>query len=104
METRFLYMGISQVVVHINEILCGDYPAYALENRKIVPLEVQDGVDPYDANVYYTYIRVYEYYKKGGWIGPDGTGTPSLLLMNYVDAEGKPTENACCTIIRNEME
>ena len=55
---------------------CGDYPAYALENRKIVPLEVQDGVDPYDANVNYTYIRVYEYYKKGGWIGRTARALP----------------------------
>ena len=76
------------------KILCGDQATYFYHNQ-IAPLEIQDGVDPIDASTYYGYIRVYDYYKQVGWEGPDGQGTPSLLLMNYVDMNGEPEFNAC---------
>ena len=40
-------------------------------------------------------IRVWDFYDGIGWTGPDGEGTPTLLLMNWIDEEGKPVENAC---------
>ncbi|MDO4796789.1 MAG: M4 family metallopeptidase [Coriobacteriales bacterium] len=75
------------------KILCADYATYTY-NNEIKPTEVQDGANPVDANTYYTYTRAWDYYDSVGWTGPDGKGTPSLLLMNYVDESGKPIENA----------
>lgn len=76
------------------KILCADYAArtYGSELR---PTEVQDGVDPVHASSFYTFTRVWDYYDSIGWTGPDGKGTPSLLLMDYVDAAGNPITNAC---------
>ena len=75
------------------KILCADYASYMYGNE-LKPTEVQDGADPVDASTYYAYARVWDYYDSVGWTGPDGDGTPSLMLMNYVDTNGKPIENA----------
>ncbi len=75
------------------KILCADYAAF-MYGKELVPTEVQGGANPVDANSYNTYIRTWDYYDSVGWTGPDGDGTPTLLLMNYVDAEGNPIKNA----------
>ena len=76
------------------KILCADYAAYQYE-QDLRPTEVQDGADPIDANAYYGFSRVWDFYDSIGWTGPDGDGTPSLLLLNYVDENGEPIKNAC---------
>ena len=75
------------------KILCADYAAYA-NGKELKPIEAQDGVDPVDANEYRTFSRVWDYFDSVGWTGPDGDGTPTLMLMNYVDANGNPIDNA----------
>ena len=77
------------------QILCAWQAPFFYEEGVIEPVETDDGVDPVDAVSYYNYIRVWDYYASKGWVGPDGEGTPSLLLMNYLDQEGKPEDNAC---------
>ena len=55
---------------------------------------MQDGANPIDASALNGFIRVWDMYDSIGWKGPDGEGTPSLLLMNYVDVTGAPILNA----------
>jgi len=45
--------------------------------------------------IYDTFIRVYDNYLDTGWEGPDGDGSPTLLLMDWVDDNGEPVHNAC---------
>ncbi|MEE3491949.1 M4 family metallopeptidase [Ruminococcus sp.] len=75
------------------KIVCADTADMFFRNT-LTPTEAVN-VHPVDASVYYNYIRVWDYYKSVGWTGPDGKGTPTLLLMNYVDQTGKPVANAC---------
>ena len=75
------------------KILSADYVSYMYGNE-LKPTEVQNGVDPVDASTYYAFTRVWDYYDSVGWTGPDGEGTSSLMLMNYVDSNGKPEESA----------
>ncbi len=76
------------------KILCADMATFMFDDT-IAPMEVQDGADPIDVSTYSCYIRIYDIYKEMGWEAPDGKGTPSLLLMNYVDQNGEPEYNAC---------
>ena len=75
------------------KILCADVAAYCY-NDELVPTETQNGVDPIDAYEYYTFIRVWDFFDSIGWTGPDGYGTPTLLLLNFVDPLGEPIDNA----------
>ena len=75
------------------KILCADYASYTY-GKELKPTEVQDSVNPKDASAFHTFARVWDYYDSVGWTGPDGSGTPSLLLMNFVDAQGNPIDNA----------
>lgn len=47
-----------------------------------------------DILTYYNFIQVYDIYLSSGWEGPDGKGTPSLLLLHAVDENGDPIDNA----------
>ena len=40
------------------------------------------------------FLDIYDLYKTTGLNGPDGRGTPCLLLMNAVDENGEPMDNA----------
>ena len=75
------------------KIVCADTADMFFRNT-LTPTEAVN-VHPVDASVYYNYIRVWDYYNSVGWTGPDGKGTPTLLLMNYVDQTGEPVANAC---------
>ena len=75
------------------KIICADYATYT-NDQKLQPVEVRDNVDPIDASALHGFIRVWDMYDSIGWKGADGEGTPSLLLMNYVDETGAPVLNA----------
>jgi Zn-dependent metalloprotease len=75
------------------KILCADMAPYYYKDE-LMPTEVQDGADPIDAHEYYTFIRVWDFFDSVGWTGPDGKGTPTLLLMNFVDPAGETVDNA----------
>ena len=74
------------------KILCADMADYEYNNT-ITPIYDEDGFDNEYLGIYYNFIRTYEFYEKAGWNGPDGRGTPCILLMNYVDEEGNPVDN-----------
>ena len=43
---------------------------------------------------YENYIRVWDFYNELGWKGPDGVGSPMVILNNYVDENLEPVDNA----------
>ena len=76
------------------KILCADYAEY-INNQNIVPCQSEDkSFDNYDLLAYETFIRVWDFFDAMGWKGPDSNGTPTLLLMNYVNAQGEPEDQA----------
>ena len=42
----------------------------------------------------YNYCRVYDYYEEIGWKGPDGEGTPIMILKDFCDEDHNPIDNA----------
>ena len=84
------------------QILCAN-AAPLLYNETMVPIELE-GLDIADASVYYNYIRVWDFYDSIGWTGPDGMGTPTLLLMNFTDEQGEPVNNACYFTKKNGFQ
>ncbi|MCR5303874.1 MAG: M4 family metallopeptidase [Lachnospiraceae bacterium] len=77
------------------KILCADYADYT-NDEIITPIVAEDGKweDVY-LIIYYNYISCYDLYKSAGWEGPDGARSPSLILMDAVNEDGTPMENAC---------
>ena len=77
------------------KILCADFADYEFENT-LTPRASEDGSiwDAGELMTYYNFIRVWDYYDEIGWTGPDGDETPSLLLMDLVDQNGEPVDNA----------
>ena len=77
------------------KILCADYADYKYNNT-LTPRDSEDGKTWNEGELltYYNFIRAWDYYNEIGWTGPDGDGTPSLLLLNYVDKDGNPVDNA----------
>ena len=75
------------------KIVCADTAAFD-SSGQLVPVEVTDGADQINAHTYYTFVRVWDFFDSIGWTGPDGKGTPSLLLMDFVDSAGNPIDNA----------
>ena len=43
----------------------------------------------------YNYCRAWDYYHAIGWDGPDGLGTPMIILNNFCDDYRNATNNAC---------
>lgn len=43
---------------------------------------------------YENYIKVWDFYNELGWPGPDGIGSPMVIMNNYVDANLNPVDNA----------
>ena len=75
------------------KILCVDHTEVVENDRLVAPFE-EDG-ESFNANdigAYDNFIRIYDYYASMGWEGPDGLGTPSLLMMNF-KRDGEPAAN-----------
>lgn len=76
------------------KILCADYAAFEYEGQ-LVPRTASDGAfADNELLIYDSFIKVWDFYDSIGWTGPDGEGTPSLLKMDMVDANGEVVENA----------
>ena len=86
------------------KIVCADYAEYNNED-KLAP-RVGDGTDFDNTELlaYESFIRVWDFYDSIGWTAPDGEGTPTLLLMNYVDANGEPQDEAYYTGKKNGFQ
>lgn len=76
------------------KVLCADYASF-VQDGKVVPIQsAEDEFQSIDMLVYNTYLRIWDFYDSIGWTGPDSLGSASLLLMNYVDENGDPIDNA----------
>ena len=77
------------------KILCADFADYRF-NDTLTPRTSDEGTSWNEGELltYYNFIRVWDYYKEIGWTGPDDDGTPALLLMDLVDENGDPIDNA----------
>ncbi len=79
------------------KILCADYADFE-NNDTISPCYGSaSGWDNLKLITYYNFIRIYDLYESTGWEGPDGIGTPTLILMDLVDENGEPVDNAFYT-------
>ena len=79
------------------KIMCADYAAFDFEDT-LTPRTEKDGkFTDNEVLIYRTFIDVYDFFKDIGWQAPDGEGSPSLLLMDWVDENGEPVDNACYT-------
>jgi hypothetical protein len=77
------------------KILCADYADYK-SNNTLTTRDSDTGEtwNEEELLTYYNFIRVWDYYNEIGWTGPDGDETPALLLMDLVDKDGNPVDNA----------
>ena len=78
------------------KIAVGDYAslAYNEERVQLTHREWNDDWNNEDLITYANAIRVWDFYASMGWIGPDGQGTPVLLLRNMCGENGEPIFNA----------
>ena len=76
------------------QILCADAAKWNFYSNLSVRTSEEEDFDSQEVLTYYNFIRIWDYYDSIGWHGPDGLGTPSLLLMDLVDATGEPVPNA----------
>ena len=77
-------------------IAVADFPslAYGDEVVRLIHRDTNEGWDDEDLLTYANMIKVWDFYAELGWIGPDGTGTPLLLLNNLCLENGDSAENA----------
>lgn len=76
------------------QILCADAAKWNYYSNLSVRTSAEEEFDSQEVLTYYNFIRIWDFYDSIGWHGPDGLGTPSLLLMDLVDATGEPIPNA----------
>lgn len=77
------------------KIVCADYADFEY-NETVTPIKLENGSwDDGDLLIMMNMAKVWDFYNEIGWTGPDGDGTPVLMLMNWVDENGQPVENAC---------
>lgn len=89
-ETSDVFLGDLK-----RRIVCADYTDFK-SNETVTMIKQEDGRF-YDGDLLtlMNMIKVWDFYDSIGWTGPDGEGTPMLMLMNWVNEEGEPVEDAC---------
>lgn len=78
-------------------IAVADFAALMYGEHPRLELLAQDESEGWDQELLITYanmIRVWDYYAAKGWTGPDGAGTPMLLLQGMCYEDGTPIDNA----------
>ncbi len=78
------------------KIAVGDFAslAYGEEQLQLIHRDRNEGWNDEDLITYANVIRVWDFYAAMGWTGPDGHGTPLLLLRNMCEENGEPVLNA----------
>ncbi len=76
------------------KILCADFAAWRYDEKLEPRTSSDNSFDNVELLAYDSFINVWDFYASIGWSGPDGEGTPTLLLMDYVNANGEPEDNA----------
>lgn len=79
------------------QIICADAAKWNYYSNLSVRTSGDADFDNKEVLTYYNFIRIWDFYDSIGWHGPDGLGTPSLLLMDLVDENGEPIPNAYYT-------
>ncbi len=79
------------------KIAVGNFRRMVLDGQKDCLLSSSEngGWDPADVLTYYQILQCRDYYARKGLNGPDGEGTPILLLTNLCLVTGESMENAC---------
>ncbi len=78
------------------DILCADYWEFEYNNElKVISSKTGDDWDQDYVIAYYNYITTYDFFDEDGWKGPDGSGAPIILLMDYCDENHTPIDNLC---------
>ena len=77
-------------------IAVGEYYDFFFEDKELILVSSKDntGWNNDDLITYYNYIKSWDFYNEMGWKGPDGSGTPSLLLRNMCTKDKEPYDNA----------
>ncbi|MBR6707998.1 MAG: M4 family metallopeptidase [Clostridia bacterium] len=77
-------------------IAVGDFASMAYEEERVLLTHRDQNGDWNDEDLitYANAIRAWDFFASMGWIGPDGHGTPMLLLRNMCDEYGTPIFNA----------
>ena len=98
-DTKAMILGDAK-----RRILCVDYAQY--NNEEQLDPRVGDGTDFDNTELlaYESFIRVWDFYDSIGWTAPDGEGTPTLLLMDYVDEKGERQDEAYYTGKKNGFQ
>ena len=91
MRTGVWYLGDPE-----RKIAVGDFAslAYGEEQLQLIHRDRNEGWNDEDLITYANVIRVWDFYAAMGWTGPDGHGTPLLLLRNMCEENGEPIFNA----------
>ena len=79
------------------QILCADAAKWTYYSNLSVRTSQDAEFENSEILTYYNFIRIWDFYDNIGWHGPDGLGTPSLVLMDLVEPNGEPIPNAYYT-------
>ena len=79
------------------KIAVGEFRPMVYEEQRLemVSSEENAGWDDSTLITYANMIRIWDYYAEMGWKGPDGSGTPMLLLHGLSLENGEEIDNAC---------
>ena len=90
-RTDVWYLGDAE-----RKIAVGDFAAlaYGDEKVKLISGPENSGWDEEALITYWHLIRAWDFYADLGWYGPDGSGTPVLLLKDLCLENGESIENA----------
>lgn len=77
------------------KIVCADYADFTYNDLIAARIEADGKFDDQEILIYDCFIRVWDFYNSIGWTGPDGEGTPTILLMDMVTEGGDVIQNAC---------
>lgn len=75
------------------KILCADYADWTYQETLSPCTSSGVAFDNMELLAYDTFIKVWDFFDSIGWSGPDDEGTPSLLMMDCVNADGTPDDN-----------
>ena len=91
-DTGLWYLGDPE-----RKIVLGSFRTMVLDGKKdcLLTSAENSGWDSGDLLVYFRLIQSWDYYARMGWIGPDGVGTPVLVLGDLCMVNGETLENAC---------
>ena len=77
------------------KVVCADYSEFWDEDTLSMRTAKKGKFSDNEVLIYKAFLEVYDYFGTIGWNGPDGEGSPTVLLMDWVDDDGQPVHNAC---------